>query len=98
MRVAIPHHLERAEVRRRLHAHSHEIADQIPGGMAEVASQWEGEDRLTLRISALGQDLLGAIEIEEGQVVFEIDLPAALSFVRPIVENAIRSQGQKLLT
>ena len=98
MRFAVPHHLDKAEVRRRLRERSHEIADHIPGGMAKVTTEWESEDRMAMRISALGQDLVGAVEVEEGQVAFEIELPAALSFIRPMVESALRSQGQKLLT
>lgn len=97
MRVAVPHQLDREEVRRRLKSRSHEIADGFPGGMAEVSTSWPSEDRMTLAIGAMGQHLNGAIEIEEGQVVIELDLPPALSFIEPIVDGAIRKQGQKLL-
>ena len=97
MRVALPHQLGKDEVRQRLKSRSHEIADSFPGGMAEVTTAWSGEDRMTMAIAALGQQLNGAVEIEEGQVVIELDLPVALSFVKPIIEAAIRQQGQKLL-
>lgn len=97
MRVAIPHDLPRAEVRRRLHERSHEIADHIPGGMAQVATDWEGEDRMAICVSAMGQDLRGKVDIEDGQLVFEIALPMALSFVEPMIAGAIRQQGQKML-
>lgn len=97
MRVAIPHDLPREEVRRRLRERSHEIADLIPGGMAQVATSWPGEDRMRLEVGALGQQVAGNVDIEERQVVFEITLPPALSFVEPMVAGAIRQQGQKLL-
>ena len=43
MRVALPHDLDKATVRERLRSRSHEIADHIPGGMAEVTTRWVGE-------------------------------------------------------
>lgn len=98
MRVAMPHDLDRATVRERLRSRSHEIADHIPGGMADVSTSWSGEDRMDIAVSAMGQNLQGMVLIEERQVVIDIDLPRALSFLEPIVAGAIRQQGQKLLT
>ncbi|GAA0271349.1 hypothetical protein GCM10009127_09420 [Alteraurantiacibacter aestuarii] len=97
MQVAIPHQLGREEVRRRLRGSSHEIADAIPGGMADVETDWPSEDRMTMAIKVMGQHLAGYIDIAEDQVVFFMDLPPALSFIKPIVEGAIRQGGQKLL-
>ena len=97
MRVAIPHQLGKEEARRRLKSRSHEIADHLPGGMADVTTGWPSDDRMTMRIAALGQALDGAVEIEESQVVFEFALPASLSFIEPAVEGAIQKSGQKLL-
>ncbi len=97
MQVAIPHSLGREEVRRRLSASTHEIADAIPGGMADVTTEWTGEDTLSLAITAMGQVMNGQIEIGDTQVLFDIDLPLALGFIKPIVEGTIRQAGQKLL-
>ncbi|MBM0170588.1 polyhydroxyalkanoic acid system family protein [Altererythrobacter sp. C41] len=98
MRVAIPHDLPRETVRERLRNRSHEMADHIPGGMAEVTTAWPSEDSMTMRVSAMGQNLDGRVDIEDGQLVFEIDLPPALGFVEPMIANAVRQQGHKLLT
>jgi len=97
MQVAIPHELGREEVRRRLKSNSQSIADAVPGGMAEVTTSWPTEDRMTMAIKAMGQDLNGHIDIADNEVVFEIELPAALGFIKPMVEGAIRQQGQKLV-
>ena len=97
MRVAIPHDLPRAEVQRRLKERSHEIADHIPGGMAKVTTGWVSDDRMNINVSAMGQDLRGVVDIEDNQLVFEIALPMALSFVEPIISGAIKQQGQKML-
>jgi hypothetical protein len=97
MRVAIPHQLGKDEVRRRLKSHSHEIAEHIPGGMADVTTTWPSDGRMTMQIAAMGQHLTGAIDIEAEQIIFAFDLPPALSFIEPMIEGAIRKQGQKLL-
>ncbi len=98
MRFAIPHSLDKDEVRRRFHARSHEIADQIPGGMAQVSTSWPSDDRMQLDVTALGQTLRGHIDIAESEVVFEFDLPPALSFVEPMIRKAVEAKGQKLLS
>ena len=97
MQVAIPHELGREEVRRRLRARSHTLADGIPGGMAEVATEWPSEDRMRLAIAAMGQSITGHVDVEERRVIFNVALPPALGFLQPLVEGAIRQQGQKLL-
>lgn len=97
MQVAIPHELGRDEVRRRLKGSSHEIADAIPGGMADVTTSWPSDDRMNMAIRAMGQNLDGHIDIHDTEVVFMITLPPALGFIQPIVEGAIRQHGQKLL-
>ena len=97
MEVAIPHQLGRDEVRRRLRENSHRMADGIPGGMAEVSTSWPNEDRMDMAIAALGQSLVGHIDIGESQVVLNVDLPPSLGFLKPIVEGAVRQQGQQLL-
>lgn len=97
MRVAIPHSLGREEARRRLRERSHEIADHIPGGMAQVTTNWTGEDRLHLAVGAMGHTVDADVDVEENQVIFQVTLPPSLGFFRPIIEAAVRSKGTKLL-
>lgn len=97
MRVPIPHNLPKEEVRRRLREKSPEIGNAVPGGIADIATSWADEDHMNLDIKAMGQTIGGQVVIEEGQVVFVVDLPSALSFVEPMVSGAIRKQGVKLL-
>jgi hypothetical protein len=97
MRVALPHNLGREEVRRRLSSRSHEIGDMIPGGLAQVSSQWPSEDQMLLTVDAMGQKITGDIEIYEAQVVIAFDLPPTLSFFRPMIEGAVRSSATRLL-
>jgi len=97
MEVAIPHSLDKATARERLKSRGHMIGENIPGGVADVTTTWPSEDRMTMAVTALGQTLNAHVDIEDQQVVFVVDLPPALSFIQPIVEGAIRSQGEKLL-
>ncbi|WP_336985658.1 polyhydroxyalkanoic acid system family protein [Altererythrobacter aquiaggeris] len=98
MQVPIPHNLPKEEVRRRLRESSHEIADHIPGGMAQVETVWSSEDQMDMTIKAMGQNLVGKVEVEDSRMVLTVDIPAALSFVKPLIEGAVRKQGQKLLS
>jgi hypothetical protein len=97
MRVAIPHNLGREEARRRLKERGHEVADQVSGSLAKVTTGWQGDDRMTITVETMGQAMGGLVDIEDTQVVFEVELPGALSFVEPMMAGAIRQQGQKLL-
>lgn len=97
MEIEIAHSLGQAEVRRRLAANSHRIAESIPGDLASVETSWPGENRMAMAISAMGQMLRGHIDIEESRVIFHMDLPPALGFLRPMIEGAIREQGERML-
>ena len=97
MEVAIPHSLGKDTVRERLRTRGHLIGENIPGGMAEVQTGWPSEDRMTMAVTALGQTINAHVDIEDQQVVFVVDVPPALGFVKPIIEGAIRQQGEKLL-
>jgi hypothetical protein len=96
MRVAIPHNLDNDVVRERLKSKSHQIADNIPGA-ATVRTMWPTEDRMTMDIAAMGQNVHAHVDLEPGQMIFEVPLPAALSFVEPMIAGAIQSQAKKLL-
>ena len=97
MQVAIPHELDNDTVRERLKAKSHTIGDQIPGGMADVETSWRNEDQMDMVVRAMGQELRGDVKLETGRVVLTMVLPPQLGFLQPIVEGALRQQGQKLL-
>ncbi|HYD25310.1 MAG TPA: polyhydroxyalkanoic acid system family protein [Croceibacterium sp.] len=97
MRVPIPHSLGREEARRRLRANSHKMAEGFPAGMAQVETSWPSDDRMAMSIQAMGQAVVGRIDIEDAQVILTVDLPPALGFIEPIVAGAIRQSGQKML-
>lgn len=96
MRVAIPHNLDNDIVRQRMKAKSHEIADYVPGG-ATVETAWPSDDRMNMTIGAMGQQVSGNVDLEPGQLVFEVELPMMLSFLEPMIRGAVEKGGQKLL-
>ncbi len=97
MRVAIPHDLPKDEVQRRMRGSTHQIADHIPGGIAKVDTAWPSDHVMNIAVIAMGQELNGTVTIEDTQLVVEMQLPLALSFVEPIVAGAIRQQSEKML-
>ena len=96
MEVPIPHSLPKDEVRRRLRENIGDLASYLPPG-ANVDHGWRDEDTMALAVGAMGQNIDGTITVEDARVVFRFDLPAVLGFVKPIIENAIRSNAPKLL-
>ena len=97
MRIAIPHSIGKDEARRRIRERSGEIANFVPG-FASVSTAWQGEDRMNLTVGAMGQEMTGAIEVGENEVAFTVELPAALSFVEPMIRGEIEAKGRKLLS
>jgi hypothetical protein len=73
------------------------MADHIPGPMAEVVTDWASEDRMNMTIRAMGQNLSGSVEIEDTRLMVEVTLPPMLAFMEPVIANAMKDQGQKLL-
>jgi len=52
---------------------------------------------MTMAITAMGQSINTVIDVEEEAVIFQLDLPPALSFVEPMIRGIIAEKGQKLL-
>ena len=97
MQVAIPHSLGRETARERLRSRSHTLADAMPGGAAEVRTDWPTPDRMHMTITAMGQVVDGTVDVEDNQLLFSVTLPPMLSFLEPMIAGAIRQQGPRLL-
>ena len=74
------------------------VADFIPGGLAQVDSDWIADDHLAIGVTAMGQFIPCDVHIEDRQMVVEIDLPAQLSFVAGMIEKGVTKTGMKMLT
>jgi hypothetical protein len=93
--VDLPHRLGAEEARRRIARGVGRIGDHLPRG-AEAEHAWEG-DRLTLRVTAMAQQVTGSIEVREDTLRIELMLPAALSFLSRAIEAALRRKGTQML-
>ena len=83
--------------RRAVGRHVERDVDEQRLAGADVAVDWPSEDRMTMAIKAMGQSINTVIDVEEGAVIFQLDLPPALSFVEPMIRKAVEEKGRNLL-
>jgi len=95
MSVDLPHSLGAAEAKRRIEGSTGALVSRLPPG-ATANPRWTG-NRLDLDISALGQRVDAAIDIQEQVVRVTVSLPLALSFLRPLIEAGVRRAGTEML-
>lgn len=97
MRVTLPHDLPKEEVRRRMRAHADEIGSFFPPGLATVTTGWPNEDRMDITAEVMGIRIPGGVDVREGAVVIEMDLPLLLSVMKGPLEAAVKKEGGRLL-
>ena len=94
--VDLPHKLGREEARRRIAGNVHKLSDHIPGGAADVKSNWVG-DQLNLDITAMGQTVAAQIDVQEAKVRCRVMLPGMLALFAGPIEAALNRKGSDLL-
>ena len=94
--VDLPHKLGREEARRRIAGNVHRLSDHIPGGAADVKSNWVG-DQLDLDITAMGQTIAAQIDVQETKVRCRVMLPGMLALFAGPIEAALNRKGSDLL-
>jgi hypothetical protein len=52
---------------------------------------------MTMRVQAMGQEVVGHIDVEETKVRLELMLPPMLSLFAGKIEGLLRSRGSELL-
>ncbi|AHE51870.1 polyhydroxyalkanoic acid system family protein [Sphingomonas sanxanigenens] len=95
--IDIPHKLDRAEVRRRMAAKVGDLPKHIPGGMAEVRSSWPSEDRMNVVVSAMGQDVVCDLDVQDHLVRVSLVLPPLLGMMSGMIEAVVRERGRSVL-
>jgi hypothetical protein len=93
--IDLPHTLGAEEAKRRMRSGIGKLPDHIPGG-GEVESSWDG-DRMNLRVTAMGQEVSGHIDVQERKVRLELMLPAFLALFAGKIEGLLRGKGTDLL-
>ena len=82
--IDIPHELGREEAKRRMRARIGELAGHIPGGMADVASSWPGEDRM-------------ALDVQDKAIRVSLMLPPLLGMMAGKITEVVQRKGGALL-
>lgn len=93
--VDLPHSLGREEARRRIAANIGSLQNHIPGG-AQVTSSWVG-DRLDLSVTAMGEQIVGALDVQDTKVHVKLALPGMLGMFGGVIAGALKSRGGMLL-
>ena len=96
IQVDLPHKLGRDEARRRIANNIHKLREHIPGGGAQVESQWQGDD-LDMSIQAMGQAVSAKIGVEETKVRVAVMLPGMLAMFAGPIEAMLQKKGNVLL-
>ena len=96
IKVDLPHSLGRDEARRRIANNIHQLREHIPGGAAQVESNWVG-DELNLGIHALGQAVQAMIGVEDTKVRVQVMLPGMLAMFAGPIEAMLQKKGRVLL-
>jgi hypothetical protein len=95
MIVNLPHSLGAEEAKRRMRNGIGKLPDHIPGG-GQVQSDWQG-DRMNLRVTAMGQEVSGHIDVYENKVTLELTLPAFLAMFGDKIAGVLQKRGADLL-
>ena len=94
--VDLPHTLGAEEAKSRMQRGIGKLKNHIPGGNAEVQSDWVG-DRMNLRVQAMGQAISGHVDVHETKVTVSLMLPGILSMFAGPIEAMLRNRGTEML-
>jgi hypothetical protein len=94
--VVIPHSLGKDEAARRIKAGIGRARGEFTRLLSVEEETWSG-DRLTFRVSALGQRAAGFIDVYEGAVRLEATLPWLLAKFAQAAQRVIGHKGQLML-
>lgn len=93
--VTIPHSLGKEEAVNRLRSGLAKATSTLPM-LALDEEVWAG-DTMTFRLTAMGQQAHGSVDVAEREVRIEVALPWLLQRFGEMIQGAIKSKGQVLL-
>ena len=94
--VTIPHRLGKAEAVRRLKSGLSSAQSDFKHIFTVQEETWV-DDSLTFRLSALGQQASGLIDVRDDNVQLEVQLPWLLHRIAEKAQGMIQSRGKLLL-
>ena len=97
MRVPVKHNLPKEEVRRRLRERMPELPAHMPGGTADVTTEWPSEDCMKMTVGAMGQQIGCRATVSDSNVHAIVDLPGFLGLFAGKIRDVIQQEAPKLL-
>ncbi|HVI12958.1 MAG TPA: polyhydroxyalkanoic acid system family protein [Pseudolabrys sp.] len=94
--VVIPHRLSKDEALRRIKEGIGRAKNEFAWLLSLEEETWAG-DRLSFRVSALGQRVSGFIDVYEANVRLEVVLPWLLARFAQAAQRVIGQKGQLML-
>lgn len=94
--VSIPHQLDREEAVRRIKSGLASVRTHYSSFFTIQQETWSG-DRLAFNIRAMGQSVVGLIEVADDHVRLEVTLPWLLAKIAQRFTGAIRKEGTLML-
>ena len=95
--VVIPHRVGQGEATRRLKAGLEAVRARSATQLKVAEEKWEG-DRFTVRAAALGQPVVGTIEVTEDNARADVRLSWFWSHMLKPAEDIIRQEGSQMLS
>lgn len=94
--VSIPHQLGKDEALRRIKSGVADARVKFASVLSVQKADWNG-DTLAFQVSAVAQQIVGTIQVEERHVKLDVELPWLLAKVAKIIVPAVRKEGTLLL-
>lgn len=96
LEITIPHALGKEGAKRRVDRSIAKIHDKLAAFVSSIEQEWE-DDRVTFRLSTLGQAITGEIEVFDESVRILVDLPGPLLLLGGTIAEQVRRHGTLLL-
>ncbi|MGE0023667.1 MAG: polyhydroxyalkanoic acid system family protein [Hyphomicrobium sp.] len=93
--ITIPHRLGKEEAANRLKGGLAKVTSTLPMVSVEEGS-WSG-DTLSFRMSAMGQQAAGTVDVADTSIRVALTLPWMLQQFAEAIQSTIKSKGQILL-
>lgn len=94
--VSIPHSLTQEEAKSRLVKGIEQAKSGVASNFGQVQDTWNG-NHLDFRLTAMGQDVTGNVEVEPSSVRVEIDVPWVIAMLVEKLRPEIEAHGRRML-
>ncbi|MEI6240365.1 MAG: polyhydroxyalkanoic acid system family protein [Planctomycetia bacterium] len=97
LEVRIPHRLPAVEVRRRLDDAVERARSQYADVVGPIDAEWETDERLRVRLAAMGMNFDGSVEILVEELLVSLVLPGMAGLFAGRIQSGIEERLGGLL-